>query len=272
MPSEVRVLPHQDLTAPSNMALDEAVLEAVAAGESPPTLRSYGFRGRWLSLGMAESIGDLDQTAAASANLRLLRRPSGGAAVLHLDQIAWSLALPAGHALAPGDIVESYRLQSEIALQLCRRLEIDARAVPPAEARAPLPDPVLGLACFGGLAPYEIVVGDPPRKLIGWGQVRRRGVVMHHAVMSRRFDAFALARVLDADTTRLGIALEGRVTDLAQAAGRPVALGALLDALHASHRAAGLTLAPAPATLAERSRAAALLREKYARQAWTFRR
>src|SRR5581483_175045 len=112
-----------------------------------------------LSVGMAERIADVDLTAARQVGVGIVRRPSGGTAVLHVDQVAWSLALPAGHPLAPADIVETYRRHG-----------------------------VLAVACFGGLAPHEIVVGTPLRKLVGWGQVRRRGVVMHHAVLSLRFE------------------------------------------------------------------------------------
>src|SRR5688572_32985231 len=155
------------------MAIDEAILEAVAAGQSPPTLRLYGWRGRWLSVGMAESISDVDLDACRASGTGVVRRPSGGTAVLHVDQVAWSLTLPTGHPLAPSDIVASYAQQAEITLAALRSLGLVARAVAPTEAKAPLPDPVLAIACFGGLAPHEIVVGDAPRKLVGWGQVRR---------------------------------------------------------------------------------------------------
>src|SRR5438067_5529933 len=140
------------------MAVDEAVLEAVAAGTAGPTLRAYGWRGRWLSIGMAESIADVDRDAAAAERVRIVRRPSGGAAVLHLDQLAWSLTLPSGHWLDSPDIVESYRRQAAIALDFCGRIGVAAHAASPGEARAPLPDRLLALACFGGLAPHEIVV------------------------------------------------------------------------------------------------------------------
>ena len=80
----VQALAHRNRAAagPTNMAVDEAVLEAVAAGTAPPTLRAYGWRGRWLSIGMAESIDDVDAAAAAADGVALVRRPSGGATVL----------------------------------------------------------------------------------------------------------------------------------------------------------------------------------------------
>ncbi|HEV8633783.1 MAG TPA: hypothetical protein VG370_06035 [Chloroflexota bacterium] len=254
------------------MALDEAVLEAVAGGEAPPTLRFYGWRGRWLSIGMAESIADVSRDACRAGGVRILRRPSGGTAVLHVAQVAWALLLPAGHPLAPGDIVDSYAQQAAITLRALETLGVAARPATPAEAKAPLPDHLLALACFGGLAPHEVVVGDPPRKLVGWGQVRRRGVVMHHAVVSLRFDPGALAALLATDRTRLAGALGRRVIGLDEAAGRPVTRRQLVDAVVAALAGAGLPAEPGALTCAERRRARELVRTKFAADSWTVRR
>src|SRR5439155_26818406 len=109
-------------------------------------------------------------------------------------------------------------------------------------------------------------------KRIGWGQVRRRGVVMHHATVSRRFDPAALAALLTADRPRLAAALAARVADLRQAAGRSVPVAELAAAIVASHRAAGLDLCPGGLTARERHRAASLSRDHYAAASWTARR
>jgi len=254
------------------MAVDEAVLEKVASGEAQPTLRVYGWRGRWLSIGMAEPIGDVDLAAARATGTGVLRRPSGGTAVLHVDQVGWSLALPTGHPLAPGDIVESYRRHGELTIRALERLGIDARPATVAEARAPLPDPVLQIACFGGLAPHEVVVGDPLRKLVGWGQVRRRGVVLHHAVVALRFDPAALPALLATDRARLAAALDARVTGLREAAGREITAEELQAELVEALATEGYVPAPGELTRDERMRADELAREKYAADAWTARR
>ena len=254
------------------MAIDEAILEAVAAGASPPTLRFYGWRGRWLSIGMAESIADVDLAACRATDTGVVRRPSGGTAVLHVDQLAWSLTVPTGHPLAPGDIVTSYAQQAEIALAALRALGVDARGATLAEARAPLPDPVLEVACFGGLAPHEVVAGEAPRKLIGWGQVRRRAVVMHHAVLSRTFDPAALPALLATDRSALAAALAARVIGLDEAAARRLSSRALVGALVAAFAAAGHPAEPGTPTEREMARADELLRDKYAADSWTARR
>jgi lipoyl(octanoyl) transferase len=254
------------------MALDEAILEAVAAGHSPPTLRFYGWRGRWLSIGMAESIADVDVLACRATGTGIVRRPSGGTAVLHVDHLAWSLTLPDGHPLAPGDIVRSYAQQAEIILAALRALGVAARGATPAEAKAPLPDPVLAIACFGGLAPHEIVAGTRPRKLVGWGQVRRRGVVMHHATLPRRFDSSALPALLAADRAALIDALARRVVGLDELAGRRVSSRSLVSAIVDAYAAHGYPSELGVPSEDELSRAGALLDEKYGAESWTARR
>jgi lipoate-protein ligase A len=255
-----------------NMALDEAIIEAVAAGQAPPTLRFYGWRGRWLSIGMAESIADVDVAACRATATGVVRRPSGGTAVLHVDHLAWSLTLPDGHALAPGDIVRSYAQQADVTLAALRALGVAARGATPPEAKAPLPDPVLEVACFGGLAPHEIVAGAPPRKLVGWGQVRRRGVVMHHATVPRRFDPAALPALLAADRSALTEALARRVVGLDELAGRRVSSRSLVSAIVESFAAHGYAWERGCPSAAELRRARVLLDEKYGAESWTARR
>ena len=266
------MLPLAFASGPANMALDEAILEAVAAGASPPTVRFYGWRGGWLSIGMSESIADVDLAACRATGTGVVRRPSGGSAVLHVDQLAWSLTVPSGHALGPPDIVASYAQQAELTLVALRSLGVAARGATPPEAKAPLPDPLLEIACFGGLAPHEVVTGHPPRKLVGWGQVRRRGVVMHHATLSRRFDPHVLAALLVTDRPALARALGARVVGLDEAAGRRVSSQALVGVLLAALVAVGERVEVGGPSDSEVARAAALQRERYGNEEWTARR
>lgn len=267
----VRFLGFDRSSGPANMSRDEAILEAVASGDSPATLRVYGWRGRWLSIGLAQSIADVDRPACDAAQVGLVRRPSGGTAVLHEAQLGWSLTVPTGHPLAEPDIVESYRLQAGIALRICAILGITAEAVEPAAARATAGDPVLAAACFGALAPHEIVAADG-RKLIGWGQVRRRGVVLHHTVVSLRFDSTRLASLLVANRARLAEALAARVVDVRTAAARRIAAWEFAQAVRCAHAAAGLHLTQGELSTTERARVSALQREKYGNEGWTARR
>ena len=62
-----------------------------------------------LSLGYGQRVAEVDVDALVARGWDLVRRPSGGKAILHGDELTYSLCLPLGHALARGDVVESYR-------------------------------------------------------------------------------------------------------------------------------------------------------------------
>jgi lipoate-protein ligase A len=65
------------------MALDEAILEAVQKDQTPPTLRFYSWNPPCLSLGYAQSVEDADRDGIEQMGWDLVRRPTGGKAILH---------------------------------------------------------------------------------------------------------------------------------------------------------------------------------------------
>ena len=93
-----------------NMAVDEAVFEAHAAGESSPALRVSGWRPRAVSLGRfqrAESSVDLE--ACRRLGVDVVRRPTGGRAILHTEQeVTFSVVL-SGKRLGTTGVMDSYQ-------------------------------------------------------------------------------------------------------------------------------------------------------------------
>jgi lipoate-protein ligase A len=81
---------------PRNMAVDEAILEAVAAGESPPTLRFYAWQPPCVSLGYRQPANVVDVERCAAAGWDVVRRPTGGRAILHVDELTYSVVAPVG--------------------------------------------------------------------------------------------------------------------------------------------------------------------------------
>src|SRR5690349_10912993 len=92
-----------------NMAVDESLVESVGAGQSPPTLRFYSWNSPCLSLGYGQRFTDVDVTRVDQLGWDVVRRPTGGRAILHTDELTYSLSLPADDDLAAGTIVESYQ-------------------------------------------------------------------------------------------------------------------------------------------------------------------
>src|SRR5439155_1505059 len=82
-----RLLIDEPLDGAANMARDEAILIAQAAGAAPPTLRLYRWRPACLSLGRFQRSDQIDRAACERSGVEVVRRPSGGRAILHDDEL-----------------------------------------------------------------------------------------------------------------------------------------------------------------------------------------
>ncbi|MEW5933385.1 MAG: biotin/lipoate A/B protein ligase family protein, partial [Bacillota bacterium] len=109
----------------TNMAVDEAIMLAHARGEVPPTLRFYGWRPPALSLGYAQKAErEVDLEACRRAGVDVVRRPTGGRAVLHDREVTYSVVIST--ALFPGSVVETYRRLSAGLVEGLRLLGLQA--------------------------------------------------------------------------------------------------------------------------------------------------
>ncbi len=257
-----------------NMAADEALLERASAG-ARPTLRVFTWSEPWLSIGCLQQISDVDAAACQRAGIPIVRRASGGTAVLHEHTLAFSLLVPPGHPLAVSDIVESYRMLAPPAQLALRSLGISAELVRLEEAQRGRPNGFGSAACFAALSPYELVVGS--RKLVGNSQLRRRGAILHHAVMMLdfnpgRFAGFLKTGSLD-EVRRLSALLDVRIGSLGGVLGRAVSAEQAAAAVEAGFAEAfGVHLVPDGYTPQEAKRTRELVVEKYANDTWTYRR
>ncbi len=255
-----------------NMALDQAILEQVGAGNSPPTLRLFAWNPPCLSLGQGQVASDVDLSRIRARGWTIVRRPTGGRAILHTDEITYSVALPADHPLVQGDIVTSYRRLSAALLAALERLGLQAQADKRA-GRAPAG--AKGPVCFEVPSDYEITADG--RKLIGSAQVRKFGGVLQHGSLPLEGD---VARICDAlafpgEDVREEVRqrVRQRATTLARALDRAVSWEEAASALVGAFRATfDLDLrGPEPPSPAEEARAAQLVAAQYGADAWTFR-
>lgn len=149
----------------------------VAQPVHEPIWRVWTYRERGVVLGCSQR--GLLAAVRDDASVPLLMRESGGGAVLTGPWlVGLSVALPPDHALVAGGPVASYRWLGELIAGLLCDANVAAHALPPQALRAnaePAPE-VARWACFGGLSPWEVVVGD--RKIAGLAQVRRRHAVL----------------------------------------------------------------------------------------------
>ena len=93
----------------TNMAIDEAILYALADGVGRPTLRFYQWDPPCLSLGYNQPCAEVDELACSHLGYTWVRRPTGGRAILHTDELTYSLVVPGTETRVAGGVVESYR-------------------------------------------------------------------------------------------------------------------------------------------------------------------
>jgi len=109
-----------------NMAVDQAILGLHANGKSPPTLRFYQWHPPAVSLGYCQKRHNLDLAACRRLGIEVVRRPSGGRAVLHMGDLTYAVIAGTADGM-PSAVTAAYRLICDGLLQGFRRLGIDAR-------------------------------------------------------------------------------------------------------------------------------------------------
>src|SRR5437879_6894081 len=91
-----------------NMAVDEVLLDGVAAGTAPPTLRFYEWTPPCLSLGYFQPFEVVDVDGCRALGVEVVRRPTGGRAILHDRELTYSVALPLRLLGDDGAVLPSY--------------------------------------------------------------------------------------------------------------------------------------------------------------------
>jgi lipoate-protein ligase A len=186
-----RLIISEPMRGHENMALDEAILESVGKGDAPPTLRLYAWEPPCLSLGYAQSMDDVDPERLRASGWEVVRRPTGGRAILHADEVTYSIALPIDHPHASGSILDSYRHLSKGLVAGLKLLGVDVSVQAPGGAtESPNDNPV----CFEVPSPYEITAAG--KKLLGSAQVRRRTALLQHGTLPLCGDITRITRVL----------------------------------------------------------------------------
>lgn len=193
------------------MATDEALLD-LARESHDVWLRFYRFSPPALSVGRGQPLSGIYRPGVAEIGADLVRRPSGGSAVLHDDELTYALAAPLG--VVPGDVTESYRQIAEALLIALKKLGVAAELAGPEAAPAGR-----GRAanCFVAPSAFELTIGG--KKAVGSAQVRRRGGLLQHGALARTLDFERWSACFSAPgPARLGwqTQMEARATGLFQ--------------------------------------------------------
>jgi lipoate-protein ligase A len=190
------------------MGVDEALM-ASAVRTGRPALRFYSWQGPWLSLGYGQAILREQIGACSRAGVGMVRRVTGGRAVLHGNDLTYALAARDGQL--PDGLMASYGLVAEALIRGFETLGVEANATPATPRREAFPHrfgPVssgtnrpqrvrAGFDCFARAAGREICVDG--KKLAGSAQRRAKGGILQHGSIRLRPDPLEVRRATALD-------------------------------------------------------------------------
>lgn len=265
-----RLLIHEPARGALNMAVDEAIARAVAEGSAPPTLRFYAWAPPCVSLGRHQPLAVIDTARCRALGYDIVRRPTGGRAILHTDEFTYSAIASPDQPPMQGLVLDSYLRLSRGLVAGLARLGIAAEPAP-AETRA---GSDASAACFEVPSAHELVAAG--RKLLGSAQNRRAKVVLQHGSLPLYGDLTRLIECLalpdEAERAKLRRALADHAGTVEQILGRRVTFDEVASAMAAGfNEALGLELTSAALSPAELTLATTLAQEQYGAQAWTAR-
>jgi lipoate-protein ligase A len=166
-----------------NMAVDEALLESAVAG-GPCTVRWYRWDRPTLSLGYFQTAEDVPDHPRL-AGLPVVRRLTGGGAIVHHLELTYSCTLPAGHKLAR-DTRRLYHSVHEQIIRVLGNFGFAATLRGMREARL-----AHNFLCFARGDDFDVVMGE--NKVLGSAQRRRKGAVLQHGSLLLRQSTSASA-------------------------------------------------------------------------------
>ncbi len=252
------------------MAIDEAILMALAEGKSQPTLRFFAWEPPCLSIGYSQAAAEVDITKCQRVGVDFVRRPTGGRAILHTDELTYSIVAPQDEPRVTGGVVESYR---RLSAGLVRGLRLLGMDVAQAEAEHGQ-DADVSAACFDAPSAYEVTAGG--KKLVGSAQVRRKGTVLQHGSLPLQGDITRICHYLvvpsEERRQELRQELQARATSLELVLGRVVPFTQVVEALVKGF-SEGLNLHLEPEELSQHELALVqqFRREKYTAEVWNLR-
>lgn len=155
-------------TASYNMALDEAIATIIRKGGLPPALRLYGWDRPSLSLGCFQRISDVNIDYCGAKDIPIVRRPTGGRAILHGDELTYSFsARIMGRDPFSKGLLDSYKKIGEAFHLAFRKIGVATETKAEREKGRVLAGSPL---CFQTSSYGEILIGN--KKIVGSAQKR----------------------------------------------------------------------------------------------------
>jgi len=159
-----------------NMAIDEVISQISVTRDKKPVFRVYGWRPYAISLGYNQDENDIDLELCAAKNIDVVRRPTGGRAVFHAEELTYSVILPHTSPMFHKDILTVYNIISEGLVEGLKMIGVNTELV-----KKTAPDALAinnTIPCFSSSAKYEIAYQG--KKLVGSAQRRNQNSILQH--------------------------------------------------------------------------------------------
>lgn len=216
-----------------NMEYDERMAHEVQSGSQPPTLRVYGWNPRAVSLGHHQAITDIDADACRARGIDIVRRATGGRAILHAAEITYSIAMFSGERTI-NDIYASISEALACGLRMLGARVEFATTQPEFQT---LYKHTAAIPCFASSARHEIQFEG--KKLVGSAQRRYASalapevVLQHGSILGgdEHQELIDLLAITDSQRASMHRGMREKTTTLEAILGRAVGLDEAAEVL-----------------------------------------
>lgn len=260
-----RLIDSPPMPAAYNMAIDEAIFESVRHGGAPPTLRLYSWLKPSVTLGCFQRTKGIDMAFCRENNIDVVRRPTGGRAILHYSELTYCFASGPGAAVFSKGLYDGYEAVGRAFLAAFMSINIEAEISGQRRGRQRPGGPL----CFDSVSYAEITVKG--KKIIGSAQSRKPdGSMLQQGSIPYSIDRGVQQKAFCADG---GFSEDdstfGGLNDIAPHVTDAKLRGAVKAAFEGTFNVELISSAP---TDQEETLARGLLCSKYQAEAWTLRR
>lgn len=253
-----------------NMAVDEVLLAETVACNSLPVLRLYDWSPACISLGYAQKVSDINMEQLNARGWEIVRRITGGRAILHVDEITYSVLAPLTEPRVAGTVLESYQRLAKALMKAIRDLGIPVEMVEEIDRQHFTNGPV----CFETPSAYELTVDG--KKLVGSAQARRKGGFLQHGAFPLFGDLRRITHVLNglqgAELEDAGVKVLERATTAEMVLGKQIAWNDAADSFkNAFSEVLDIEFEESELTPDELEKVRAAMETKYDAWRWTGR-
>lgn len=188
----MRLIHDTPLPGPTNMARDEALMTCVGQRESPPTLRLYRWADPTISLGYFQRYAEYATLPPPAGSLPIVRRLTGGGAILHDLELTYSIALPIDHPLLDQGPNKLYEIAHDAVIDALGEQGVGTHRCGITDDSGAAKGPFF---CFERRHCLDVLLDE--RKIAGSAQRRTRSAVLQHGsiILANRYSQQSTAVV-----------------------------------------------------------------------------